>query len=126
MGNQPILHEYARRAIAARQWPARSRTEVRAHGKSVVRKLWAHALAPGEVDFPGARLLLLVRQQHCDDEDNLLKEDYRYVVTSDDRRDRSHRLRACRPFLRCWPPQSPQCTAPRLNGGAWPHRASLS
>lgn len=55
-----------------------------------------------------------------------LEEDYRYVVTSDDRRDRSHRLRACRPFLRCWPPQSPQCTAPRLNGGAWPHRASLS
>ena len=62
--NQPTLHDYAVRAIAAKQCPARSRTEEREHGETVVRELWTHALKPGEVDFPGARLLLLVRQQH--------------------------------------------------------------
>ncbi len=81
-GNQPTLHEYAIQAIAAKQCPARSRTEERAHGKTVVRELWTHALGPDEVDFPGARLLLLVRQQHWDDAGNLLEEDSRYFVTS--------------------------------------------
>ncbi|WIG93323.1 ISAs1 family transposase [Myxococcus sp. SDU36] len=80
--NQPTLHEYAMRAIASKQCPARSRTEERAHGQTVVRELWTHALTPDEVDFPGARTLLLVRQQHWDDEDNLRAEDYRYFVTS--------------------------------------------
>lgn len=77
-GNQPTLHEYAIRVIASKQCPARSRTEERAHGKRVVRELWTHALRPDEVDFPGARRVLLVRQQHWDDEDHLLGEDYRY------------------------------------------------
>ncbi|NOK00688.1 MULTISPECIES: hypothetical protein [Myxococcus] len=76
--NQPTLHEYAMRVIASKQCPARSRTKERA----VVRELWTHALAPDEVDFPGARLLLLVRQQHWDDENKLVVEDYRYFVTS--------------------------------------------
>jgi len=35
-------------------------------------------------------------------------------------------MRARRPSLRPWPPQSLQCTAPRPNGEALPHRASLS
>jgi predicted transposase YbfD/YdcC len=79
--NQPTLYEYAVQAIAAKQCPARARTEERAHGHTVVRELWTHALKPGEVDFPGARLLLLVRQQHWKD-DGRLKEEYRYFVTS--------------------------------------------
>ncbi|MFL5347446.1 MAG: ISAs1 family transposase [Hyalangium sp.] len=79
--NQPTLHEYAVKAIAAKQCPPRARTQERAHGESVVRELWTHALAPGEVDFPGARLLLLVRQQHGK-EDGSFKEEYRYFVTS--------------------------------------------
>jgi len=79
--NQPSLHEYAVEAIAAKQCPARSRTEERAHGKTVVRELWTHALKSGEVDFPGARMLLLVRQQHWKDEGSV-EEEYRYFVTS--------------------------------------------
>ncbi len=78
--NQPTLHEYAVQAIAAKQCPARSRTQERARGKTVVRELWTHALAPGEVEFPGARLLLLVRQQHWED-DGGVEEEYRYFVT---------------------------------------------
>jgi hypothetical protein len=79
--NQPTLHEYAVQAIAAKQCPARARTQQRAHGKTVVRELWTHALGPGEVDFPGARMLLLVRQQYWAD-DGSLEEEYRYFVTS--------------------------------------------
>jgi predicted transposase YbfD/YdcC len=79
--NQPTLHEYAVRAIAARQCPTRARTEERAHGQTVVRELWTHALKPGEVDFPGARMLLLVRQRHWED-DGSVKQEYRYFVTS--------------------------------------------
>jgi predicted transposase YbfD/YdcC len=79
--NQPTLHEYAVQTLAAKQCPARARTEQREHGKTVVRELWTHALAPGEVDFPGARMLLLVRQQHWGD-DGSCEEEYRYFVTS--------------------------------------------
>jgi predicted transposase YbfD/YdcC len=79
--NQPTLHEYAVQALATKQCPARARTQQRAHGKTVVRELWTHALKPGEVDFPGARMLLLVRQQHWAD-DGRLQEEYRYFVTS--------------------------------------------
>jgi predicted transposase YbfD/YdcC len=79
--NQPTLHEYAVEAIAAKQCPARARTEAREHGQTVVRELWTHALKPGEVDFPGARMLLLVRQQHWED-DGSVEEEYRYFVTS--------------------------------------------
>jgi predicted transposase YbfD/YdcC len=79
--NQPSLYAYAVQALAAKQCPARARTEQRAHGKTVVRELWTHALAPGEVDFPGARMLLLVRQQHWGD-DGSCEEEYRYFVTS--------------------------------------------
>jgi hypothetical protein len=79
--NQPTLYEYAVQALAAKQCPARARTQERAHGKTVVRELWTHALAPGEVDFPGARMLLLVRQQYWGD-DGSFKEEYRYFVTS--------------------------------------------
>jgi predicted transposase YbfD/YdcC len=79
--NQPTLHEYAVEAIAAKRCPARARTEEREHGQTVVRELWTHALKPGEVDFPGARMLLLVRQQHWED-DGSVEEEYRYFVTS--------------------------------------------
>jgi predicted transposase YbfD/YdcC len=79
--NQPTLYEYAVQALAAKQCPARARAQERAHGKTVVRELWTHALKPGEVDFPGARMLLLVRQQHWDD-DGTFEEEYRYFVTS--------------------------------------------
>jgi predicted transposase YbfD/YdcC len=79
--NQPTLYEYAVQALAAKQCPALARTEERAHGKTVVRELWTHALEPGEVDFPGARMVLLVRQQHWDD-DGTFEEQYRYFVTS--------------------------------------------
>ena len=79
--NQPTLHEYAVKAIAAKQCPARARTEEREHGQTVVRELWTHALKPGEVDFPGARMLLRVRQQHWED-DGSVEDEYRYFVTS--------------------------------------------
>ena len=79
--NQPTLYAYAVQALAAKQCPARARTEQRAHGKTVVRQLWTHALAPDEVDFPGARMLLLVRQQHWGDDGSCAQE-YRYFVTS--------------------------------------------
>lgn len=79
--NQPTLHGYAVEAIAGKQCPARARTEDRAHGRTVVRELWTHALKPGEVDFPGARMLLLVRQQHQSD-GGRIEEEYRYFVTS--------------------------------------------
>jgi hypothetical protein len=79
--NQPTLYEYAVHTLAAKQCPARARTQERAHGRTVVRELWTHALAPGEVDFPGARMLLLVRQQHWGD-DGSCEQEYRYFVTS--------------------------------------------
>ena len=47
----------------------------------MVRELWTHALKPGEVDFPGARMLLRVRQQHWKDNGSV-EEEYRYFVTS--------------------------------------------
>jgi predicted transposase YbfD/YdcC len=80
-GNQPTLHDYAVVAIASKQGPARARTEDRAHGETVVRELWTHALLPSEVDFPGARLLLGVRQTHLK-KDGLPKVEWRYFVTS--------------------------------------------
>jgi predicted transposase YbfD/YdcC len=80
-GNQPTLHDYAQVAIAAKQGPPRARTEDRAHGEIIIRELWTHALSPGEVDFPGARLLLGVRQTHLKN-DGTQKEEWRYFVTS--------------------------------------------
>jgi predicted transposase YbfD/YdcC len=80
-GNQPTLHDYAVVAIASKQGPPRARTEDRAHGETVVRELWTHALAAGEVDFPGARLLLGVRQTHLKN-DGTQSVEWRYFVTS--------------------------------------------
>jgi predicted transposase YbfD/YdcC len=80
-GNQPTLHDYARVAIASKQGPPRARTQDRAHGETVVRELWTHALLPGEVDFPGARLLLGVRQTHLKN-DGTQSVEWRYFVTS--------------------------------------------
>jgi len=80
-GNQPTLHDWAVVALASKQGSARARTEDRAHGESVVRELWTHALAPGEVDFPGARLLLGVRQTHLKN-DGTQSLEWRYFVTS--------------------------------------------
>jgi predicted transposase YbfD/YdcC len=80
-GNQPTLHDYARVAIASKQGPPRARTQDRAHGETVVRELWTHALLPGEVDFPGARLLLGVRQTHVK-KDGTQSVEWRYFVTS--------------------------------------------
>jgi len=80
-GNQPTLHDYAQVAIAAKQGSCRAHTEDRAHGETVLRELWTHALSPGEVDFPGARLLLGVRQTHVKN-DGTQSVEWRYFVTS--------------------------------------------
>ncbi|MDP9179935.1 MAG: ISAs1 family transposase [Gemmatimonadota bacterium] len=80
-GNQPTLHGYAVESIADKKGPPRARTQDRAHGKTTVRELWTHALKPGEVDFPGARLLLCVKQTHLMD-DGTQSIEWRYFVTS--------------------------------------------
>jgi predicted transposase YbfD/YdcC len=80
-GNQPTLHGHALEAIADKRCAPRARTEDRAHGQTLVRELWTHALAPGEVEFPGARLLLCVRQTRLED-DGASSTEWRYFVTS--------------------------------------------
>jgi predicted transposase YbfD/YdcC len=80
-GNQPTLHAHAIERLADKKCPPRARTEARAHGETVVRELWTHALGANEVDFPGARLLLCVRQTHLKDEGSQSVE-WRYFVTS--------------------------------------------
>lgn len=80
-GNQPTLHGHALEALADKRCAPRARTEERAHGQRVVRELWTHALAPGEVEFPGARLLLCVRQTRLED-DGTSSTEWRYFVTS--------------------------------------------
>ncbi len=80
-GNQPTLHGHAVEALADKRCPARARTQQREHGASVSRELWTHALQPGEVEFPGARLLLCVRQTR-QEKDGSLSAEWRYVVTS--------------------------------------------
>lgn len=82
-GNQPTLHQYAIDSIAQKQCPPRARTSELAHGYTVERELWLHPVAPGDTDFPGARLILLVRQRHFR-AGELAKEEYRYFVTSVD------------------------------------------
>jgi hypothetical protein len=80
-GNQPTLHTQAVLCIANSQGPCRARTEDRAHGETVLRELWTYALEPDQADFPGARLLLGVRQTHL--KPGLLpKVEWRYFVTS--------------------------------------------
>jgi hypothetical protein len=80
-GNQPTLHTQAVLALANNQGPCRARTEDRAHGETLVRELWTHALEPGQADFPDARLLLGVRQTHLKP-GQLPKVEWRYFVTS--------------------------------------------
>ena len=80
-GNQPTLHGHAVESIADKRCAPRARTEDRARGETVVRELWTHALKPGEVEFPGARLLLCVRQTHLK-EDGTSSVEWRYFVTS--------------------------------------------
>jgi predicted transposase YbfD/YdcC len=80
-GNQPTLHGHAVEALADKRCAPRARTEDRAHGQTVVRELWTHALVPGEVEFAGARLLLCVRQTHLKD-DATQSTQWRYFVTS--------------------------------------------
>ena len=80
-GNQPKLCEYAEDVIALKQCPSRAKTVERAHGEVITRELWTHALKPGEVDFPGARFLLLARQSRAA-QDGSVKQEYRYFVTS--------------------------------------------
>jgi predicted transposase YbfD/YdcC len=80
-GNQPTLHGYAVESIADKKGPPRARTQDRAHGKTTVREVWTHALKPGEVDFPDARLLLCVKQTHLMD-DGTQNIEWRYFVTS--------------------------------------------
>jgi predicted transposase YbfD/YdcC len=80
-GNQPTLHGHAIESIADKRCAPRARTEDRAHGQSVVRELWTHALKPGEVNFEGGRLLLCVRQTHLKD-DGTRSIEWRYFVTS--------------------------------------------
>lgn len=55
-------------AIADKKCSARARTVERAHGETITRELWTHSLKPGEVEFPGARFLLLVRQRRESDD----------------------------------------------------------
>jgi hypothetical protein len=45
----------------------RARTVDGARGETVVRELWTHSLKPGEVDFPGARMLLVLQMRLQDD-----------------------------------------------------------
>jgi predicted transposase YbfD/YdcC len=80
-GNQPTLYGYAVECLAAKQCPARARTQERVNGASLTRELWTHALRPQEVDFPGARLLLCVRQTRTLD-DGTCTTEWRYFVTS--------------------------------------------
>jgi hypothetical protein len=80
-GNQPTLHGHAVEALADKRCAPRARTEDRAHGQTVVRELWTHALRLGEVEFAGARLLLCVRQTHLK-KDGTQSIEWRYFVTS--------------------------------------------
>jgi predicted transposase YbfD/YdcC len=80
-GNQPTLHGHAVEALADKRCAPRARSEDRAHGQTVVRELWTHALVPGEVEFAAARLLLCVRQTHLKD-DGTQSIEWRYFVTS--------------------------------------------
>ncbi len=80
-GNQPTLHGHAVEALADKRCAPRARTEDRAHGQTVVRELWTHALKPGEVEFAAARLLLCVLQTHLKD-DGSQQLEWRYFVSS--------------------------------------------
>ena len=80
-GNQPTLYGHAIESLADKKCAPRARTEDRAHGQTVVRELWTHALVPGEVEFAGARLLLCVRQTHLE-KDGTQSTEWRYFVTS--------------------------------------------
>jgi predicted transposase YbfD/YdcC len=80
-GNQPTLHGHAVESLGDKRCAPRARTEDRAHGQTVVRELWTHALKPGEVEFTGARLLLCVLQTHLKD-DGTQSLEWRYFVTS--------------------------------------------
>ena len=80
-GNPPTLHGYAVEALADKRCAPRARTAERVHGLTRVREVWTHALSSGEVEFPGARLLLCVRQTHLRD-DGSQSVEWRYFVTS--------------------------------------------
>jgi predicted transposase YbfD/YdcC len=80
-GNQPTLHGHAVESLADKRCAPRARTEDRAHGETVVRELWTHALKSGEVEFAAARLLLCVRQTHLK-KDGTQSLEWRYFVTS--------------------------------------------
>jgi hypothetical protein len=80
-GNQPTLHTLAVLAIANNEGSCRARTEQQAHGETLLRELWTHALEAGQTDFPDARLLLAVRQTHLKP-GQLPKVEWRYFVTS--------------------------------------------
>ncbi len=80
-GNQPTLHGHAIESLADKRCAARARTNDRAHGETVLRELWTHALTPGEVELAGARLLLWVRQTHLK-KDGTQSVEWRYFVTS--------------------------------------------
>ncbi len=82
-GNQPTLYEYAMASIEKKRCASRARIAERAHGYTIERELWLHPVAPGDTDFPDARLVLLVRQRHFR-ANELAKEEYRYFVTSAD------------------------------------------
>ena len=80
-GNQPTLHGHEVETLADKRCAPQARTAERVHGLTLVREVWTHALSSGEVDFPGARLLLCVRQTHPKDDDTQSVE-WRYFVTS--------------------------------------------
>jgi len=77
----PTLHGHAVETIADKRCAPRARTAEQVHGLTRVRAVWTHVLSSGEVDFPGARLLLCVRQTHLKD-DGTQSVEWRSFVTS--------------------------------------------
>ena len=68
--------------MAQKQCAPRAVTREVAHGYTVVRELWTHALKPGEVDFPDAHFLLCVVQTYLAEDGTPVGGEVRYFVTS--------------------------------------------
>jgi DDE_Tnp_1-associated/Transposase DDE domain len=81
-GNQPTLHGYVQSVMARKECAPRAVTRDVAHGYTVVRELWTHALKPGEVDFPEAHFLLCVVQTYLAEDGTPVGGEVRYFVTS--------------------------------------------
>ena len=83
-GNQPTLHEYAQSAFERQCSSPRASTLERSHGATLRRELWCHSVnGPDqtEIDLPGARQFLCVRQTTERKGEPPVVE-WRYFVTS--------------------------------------------